>query len=134
MKIPSTDKVVKEIVKVITKLRYKKHWSMGNINQYLEDKYGLNRTRRWELINLAKKAMADYQKVDGHELEDAIEALENMRQSCVENKDYKTAFNIQKEIDDMKGLKIKKLEIEGNLLIERPFFDLSELKKKLDED
>lgn len=112
MKIPSTDKVVKELIQEIKHMRYNNMFSISALHDYLEKKYDLNRTRRWELIKLAKEEVQDYHKTSPGEIEDAIEALEVMRQRCFELKDYKTSYAITKELNELKGLKVERTEVK----------------------
>jgi len=133
MKIPSTDYVVKELIDEISEMRFRKNWSMGNLHKYLENKYGLNKTRRWELIKLAKEELRDYQQVSGSDLEEAIESLETMLQEASERKDHKLAFNIRREISDIKGLKKQQIEIQGK--IEMPLFGpINDILPDVDKD
>lgn len=111
MKIPSTDKVVKELIQEIKHMRYNNMFSISSLHDYLETKYNLNRTRRWELIKLAKEEIQDYHKTSPGEIEDAIEALEVMRQKCFELKDYKTSYAITKELNELKGLKVERIDL-----------------------
>lgn len=109
-------KVDKDIaIQKIIDLRYKDGYSSPELVKYLMDTYKINISRSYELITEAKEKLGEmYSLINNKSLEEAIMILENMRQDAIKNKNGKLALEVQKELNKVNQLHIKKLDITSN--------------------
>ncbi len=107
MKVNTND-VIEEIIE----LRIKKGYSSTSIVKYLKVTYDLNQSRSYELIREAREILGEiYSKVNETALEESIMLLENMREQEIRNVNNKLALEIQKELNKINQLYVKKLDI-----------------------
>jgi hypothetical protein len=99
-------------IQTIIDLRYKQGYSSPELVRYLMDTYNINISRSYELINEAKEKLGEmYSLINNKSLEEAIIILENMRQDAIKSKNGKLALEVQKELNKVNQLHIKKLDI-----------------------
>ena len=99
-------------IQKIIDLRYKDGYSSPELVKYLMDTYKINISRSYELITEAKEKLGEmYSLINNKSLEEAIMILENMRQDAIKNKNGKLALEVQKELNKVNQLHIKKLDI-----------------------
>lgn len=99
-------------IQMIIDLRYKQGFSSPELVRYLMDTYKINISRSYELINEAKEKLGEmYSLINNKSLEEAIIILENMRQDAIKLKNGKLALEVQKELNKVNQLHIKKLDI-----------------------
>jgi hypothetical protein len=99
-------------IQMIIDLRYKQGYSSPELVRYLMDTYKINISRSYELINEAKEKLGEmYSLINNKSLEEAIIILENMRQDAIKSKNGKLALEVQKELNKVNQLHIKKLDI-----------------------
>lgn len=98
MKIDSVEQIVAEI----TDLRHKHSMSRLNIYNYLNKKYGLNKSRAYELINIASDEIADFYKdYNKNALEEGIQNLEDLLERARLEDDKNLELKIQQELNKM---------------------------------
>lgn len=111
MKVFNVDKTIEEIIN----LRYKEFASIITIVEVLEKKYKLSRARCYELIKEARERIGEaYEKADANIYEDALNTLDSMKEQAVKRKEHKLAFEIQKELNKLKELYVKRIDITTN--------------------
>jgi len=99
-------------IQMIIDLRYKQGYSSPELVKFLIDTYKINISRSYELITEAKEKLGEmYSLINNKSLEEAIMILENMRQDAIKNKNGKLALEVQKELNKVNQLHIKKLDI-----------------------
>lgn len=99
-------------IQMIIDLRYKQGYSSPELVKFLMDTYKINISRSYELITEAKEKLGEmYSLINNKSLEEAIMILENMRQDAIKNKNGKLALEVQKELNKVNQLHIKKLDI-----------------------
>lgn len=95
-------------------LRYKLGYSKLSMANYLRETYDLGKTRAYELINDMFTEMGHlYTEIHDDALQDALSALQEMKQKAVGQGNDKLALEVQKEINKIQALHIQKLEIEA---------------------
>jgi predicted S18 family serine protease len=111
MKVYNTEIAIEEIIK----LRYKEFKSLPTIVTFLVKKYGIGNVRAYDLIKMARERIGEaYEKADENIFEDALNTLESMKEGAHSRKEYKLAFEIQKELNKVKELYVKKIDITTN--------------------
>ena len=117
MKIPEYDQIIREL----SKLRYKQGLSKTSLVNYLKDEYGLKDSRAYELVRDMMAATAKaYHEMNQDALSDSVEYLEELRQKAIKDGDTKLSLEISKEIHKVSKLYIE--QIEMNLKAEVPLF------------
>jgi hypothetical protein len=105
------DKIINEIIE----LRIKKGYSSTSLVKYLEETHKVKVARAYELIRESREKMGEvYNKVNDKILEESIIFLEQMRQDALNTKNNRLALEIQKELNKVNNLYIKKLDITTN--------------------
>lgn len=103
---------INEVIEEIIDLRVKKGYSSTSIVKYLKYTYDINQSRAYELIREARELLGEiYLKVNETALEESIMLLENMREQEIRNTNNKLALEIQKELNKINQLYIKKIDI-----------------------
>lgn len=100
------------VIEELIDLRIKKGYSSTSLVKHLKDKYDLNQTRAYELIREAREKMGEiYAKVNEKSLEESIILLEEMRQYEISKGNNRLALEIQKELNKINQLYVKKIDI-----------------------
>lgn len=99
MKTYTKDEIISEVIDC----RLKKMMSTRNILKYLEDKYGLGLTQRYEYLKWAREVIGEqYSKTNPHAIEEAIAQYE---EQIEKSKDNPKLWNeLKKELNKIQGL------------------------------
>ncbi len=129
------DKQLEKILEDIIKKRTKEGYSTASLLNYIKKRYKVKDTRAYQLISLAKSRVGEfYYNTSESVLEDALERLESMYQTALEDDDNKLALQIQQELNKLLQLHIQKIELSGTIAIEQPLFsDLKDEDGNIDE-
>jgi ubiquinone biosynthesis protein COQ9 len=111
----------KIVIDELIELRYKRGYSNQMLVVHLQEKWGYEHSRSYDLVREMKAEIGKtYNEVNKNLLEDAVEFMESMKAIAVKEKNHKMALEWQKEIDKVQQLHVQKLEIDAK--IELPLF------------
>ena len=110
MKIPEYDQIIREL----SKLRYKQGLSKTSLVNYLKDEYGLKNSRAYELVRDMMAATAKaYHEMNQDALSDSIEYLEELKEKALKQGDIKLSLEISKEIHKVSKLYVEQIQLES---------------------
>lgn len=116
------DKLEKEQIKAeLLLLRVKEGFSTTSIIEHLNEKYDMEDTTAYKYLREVKQEMTQhYEQIKHDALADSIYYLENLLEKAMINENYKTALEVQKELNKVNQLYIEQKQIE--IKTEKPLF------------
>lgn len=113
-----------EVIDSIIKMKINKWCSTRTILDFLQKDLGYKQTRAYQIYRMAndeiKKMFTETQE---HWKETAIGQLQELAEEAKLNKKYKLAFEIRKDISDIVGLYIERIEHSGEVSLKTRWGD-----------
>lgn len=109
------DYKTEEVVNTLVSMRLSDMASVKTCLEYLKE-LGYKQTYSYQLMKYAAEKIKEYY-TDMHTnaLEESMGQMESLAEDAKKNKNYKLAFEVRKEMNDIMGLNETKINLSGNI-------------------
>lgn len=105
-----------DIVNLVVKMRLKDMCSTRSILTYLQEELGYGLTMSYNFLNKADDFIKEiHHKCGKDTVEKAIEQMNTLLEMAVKKGDIRSAIAIRKELNEMGGYKVQKIELSGEV-------------------